>query len=105
MPNSNNNHQNSISKMQQSTTLLQCLTFRPEISFNDPATPDGKLWNSALKQITQSQGWSQLHWGAQLVSGEVVDLIICMFPYDIPKEKKRKGKKGRNSTDLHTPLA
>ena len=32
-----------------------------------------------------------------------MDLIICEFSYDIPKEKKRKGKKGRSSTDLHPP--
>lgn len=74
--------------MQQSSTILQHLTFRPEISFNDPATPDGKVWNSALKQITRSQGWSQLHWGNQLASEEVVDLIISKSSYDIPKERK-----------------
>ena len=57
-------------------TILQYLTFRSSVSFNDPVTPDGKLWNSALKYVTQTQGWYELHWGMRVNSEEVVDLLI-----------------------------
>ena len=63
--------------MQQDTTILQYLTFRENVSFNDPATPDGKLWNSALKCVTKTQGWGELHWGVRVASERVVDLLIC----------------------------
>ena len=62
--------------MQQGTTILQYLTFRPNVSFNDPATPHGKLWNAALKHVTQTQGWGELDWGARVASEQVVDLLI-----------------------------
>ena len=65
--------------MQRGFTLFQRLTVRRNVSFNDPTTPDGKLWNSALKSITKSQGWSQLHWGTQMASEENVDLLISKF--------------------------
>ena len=67
--------------MQRGSTILQYLTVRPNVSFSDPATPDGKLWNSALKDITQSRGWSQLHWGPRLASEEMVDLLISKVTY------------------------
>ena len=62
--------------MQQGTTILQYLTFRPNVSFNDPATPNGKLWNAVLKHVTQTQGWGELDWGARVASEQVVDLLI-----------------------------
>lgn len=62
--------------MQRGSTILQNFIFRPNVSISDPTTSDGRLWNSALKSITRSQGWSQLHWGTQLASEEVVDLLI-----------------------------
>ena len=69
--------------MQQDSTIIQILTFRPNVSFSNPATADGKLWNSALKEITRSQGWSELHWGSQLESAENVDLLIGKIAYDV----------------------
>ena len=62
--------------MQQDSTIIRILTFQPNVSFSDPATADGKLWNAALKQITRSQGWSEIHWGAQTESAENLDLLI-----------------------------
>ena len=32
----------------------------------------------ALKSITQTQGWGELHWGPRVETGEVVDLLISM---------------------------
>ena len=69
--------------MQRGTTIIQHLAFRPNSSFSDPAARDGKIWNSALKQITQSQGWSQLHWGAHLASKDVVDVLISESPWNV----------------------
>lgn len=68
-------------KMQQSSTIiLQRLTFRPENLLQRSRNSRRQTVEiSALKLITRSQGWSQLHWGggAQLASEEeVVDLII-----------------------------
>jgi len=62
--------------MQRASTILQYLTFRSSVSYNDPVTPDGKLWNSALKYVTQTQGWIELIWGTRVNSEEVVDLPI-----------------------------
>lgn len=69
--------------MQQDSTIIQVLTFEPHVSFSNPATADGKLWNAALKQITRSQGWSELHWGAQVELAEKVDLLISKVAYDL----------------------
>lgn len=69
--------------MQQDSTIIQVLNFQPHVSFSDPATTDGKLWNAALKQITQSQGWSELHWGAQVEVAEKVDLLISKVACDV----------------------
>ena len=63
--------------MQRGSTIFQHLTVRLNVPLDDPATPDGKLWNSVLKSITQSQGWNQIHWGFQMASEENVDLLIC----------------------------
>lgn len=64
--------------MQRPCSLFQYLAFRPNVTFDEPATPDGKSWNAALKYISQTQGWSQLHWGARLDSKTVADLLIGM---------------------------
>lgn len=61
--------------MQRASTILQYLTFRSSVSYNGPVSPDGKLWNSALKYVTQTQGWIELHWGTRVNSEEVVDLL------------------------------
>ena len=68
--------------MQQDSTIIEVLTFRSHVTFSDPATADGKLWNAALKQITQSHGWSELHWGAQVEFAEKVDLLISKVACD-----------------------
>lgn len=62
--------------MYQCLTILRYLPFRPGVTFDDPSTSDGKLWNSALKQVSQTQGWSELHWGSRVAAEDVVDLLI-----------------------------
>ena len=62
--------------MQRASTILQYLTFRSSVSINDPVTLDGRLWISALKYVTQTQGWIELHWGTRVSSEEVMDLLI-----------------------------
>ena len=42
--------------MQRGTTILQYLSFRSTASFSNLSTTDGKLWNSALKHVSQIQG-------------------------------------------------
>ncbi|KAL8830871.1 MAG: hypothetical protein Q9191_001196 [Dirinaria sp. TL-2023a] len=58
------------------TTIAQYLTFQPGVTFDDPSTPHGKLWNSALKQVSQTQGWLALHWGTRVAAKDVADLLI-----------------------------
>ena len=62
--------------MYQCLTILQYLPFQHGVTFDDPSTPDGKLWNSALKQLSQTQGWSELHCGSRVAAKHVVDLLI-----------------------------
>ena len=62
--------------MHQYSTILQYLPFKPGITFDNPSTPDGKLWNSALKQVSQTPGWGELDWGPRVAANDVVDLLI-----------------------------
>ncbi len=67
--------------MQRGRTFVQYITFQPNVTFDDPATPDGRSWNTALKRVCQTQGWSELDWGPRLGHKEVVDLLICKLAY------------------------
>lgn len=70
-------------QMQPGSRILQYLTLRPNVSFDDPVSPDGRLWDSARKHVTQSQGWSNLNWGRRLESKDVVDLLISKSLRDV----------------------
>ncbi len=63
--------------MHQTCTSFHFLTFRPDVSFNDPKSPGGKSWNSALKSITRMEGWDSLLWGKRLDCEGTADLFIC----------------------------
>ncbi len=63
--------------MHQACTTFHFLTFRPDVSFNDPKSPDGKSWNSALKFITRMDHWGSLQWGKRLDCESTADLFIC----------------------------
>jgi len=67
-------------QMKPGSRILQYLTLRPNVSFDDPVSPDGRQWDSALKHVTQSQGWTDLNWGRRLESKDVVDILISKFP-------------------------
>ena len=72
-----NSSPTSYSIMRQPNGIIHSITFEPNKSFDDPATPDGQLWNSALKFITNTEGWKEIKWGVRLEERETIDLLVC----------------------------
>lgn len=49
-------------------------------TFDDPVTPEGKVWRGALTSLSKVDGWSVAWWGRREESIEEVELILGIFP-------------------------
>ena len=49
-------------------------------TFDDPATPEGKVWRAALKSLSGVDGWSAAWWGRREECVEEVELILGILP-------------------------
>lgn len=49
-------------------------------TFDDPVTPEGKLWRGALTSISKVDGWSVAWWGRREECIEDVELILGILP-------------------------
>lgn len=49
-------------------------------TFDDPATPEGKVWRGAVKSLSKVDGWSAAWWGRREEGVEEVELILGYSP-------------------------
>lgn len=49
-------------------------------TFDDPVTPEGKVWRAALKSLSKVDGWSAAWWGRREECAEEVELILRILP-------------------------
>lgn len=49
-------------------------------TFDDPVTPEGKVWRGAVKSLSQVDGWSAAWWGRREECVEEVVLILGIPP-------------------------
>lgn len=49
-------------------------------TFDDPVTPEGKVWRVALKSLSKVDGWSAAWWARREECAEEVELILGIRP-------------------------
>lgn len=49
-------------------------------TFDDPVTPEGKVWRGAVESLSRVDGWLVAWWGRREQCVEEVELILGILP-------------------------